>query len=76
LHRQYNYKSFFTHLSSIFNAFVREYHIVAVSVKRVEDPCQQSSTALSNSARIRTLRQAGRRPLSSIFDALVGDCYY
>jgi len=34
-------------LSSIFDAFVGEYHIVAVSVKRVEDPSQGFSTLLS-----------------------------
>ncbi|MCL2234566.1 MAG: hypothetical protein FWC02_02685, partial [Firmicutes bacterium] len=34
---------------------------------------QQYSTGLSDSACIRTLRQEGRRPLSSIFDAFVGE---
>ena len=47
--------------------------IFALSVKRVEDPCQQFSTVLSDFARIRFQRQTGRRPLSRIFDAFVGE---
>jgi len=38
--------------------------------------CQQSSTGLLGSAYICTLRQEGRRPLSTVFNCSVGFCSY
>ncbi|MCL2256530.1 MAG: hypothetical protein FWC11_06780, partial [Firmicutes bacterium] len=49
--------------SSIFDAFVGEVQVIAISFKRAKSPCQQSSTGLSDSACTRIQHQTGRRPL-------------
>jgi len=60
--------------SSIFDAFVGEFLVKTISHKWAESPCQQSSTGLSGSACIRTLRQEGRKPNTTVFNCCVGFC--
>jgi len=48
-------------LSSIFDAFVGEYHVTAFSVKRVEDPCRVSLILLSEVTYANIQRQKWRR---------------